>query len=175
MPTRPDPSEYQTYFDRYIALVPDDDVLDTLRSQLAATIALIRTLDPNYSYSPGKWTVKQVVGHIIETERVMAYRALRISRGDKTPLPGFDQDLFVNGADYNNQSMDGLILELETVRNATLLQFRGNTEAMWAQIGTASDGPASARALAYIIAGHEIYHCKLFQEKYQQELTPRSR
>lgn len=167
MPQRPDPSEYSEYFGRYISLVQTDDLIVLLKSQLAGTIALIRTLDPDYSYAPGKWTVKQAVGHMIETERVMAYRALRISRGDKTPLPGFDQDLFVDGANYNGQNMDDLIAELQAVRHATLLQFRANTDTMWAQTGTASNGPVSARALAYIIAGHEIYHCKLFEERYK--------
>jgi hypothetical protein len=168
MLSRPEPSEYSEYFGRYVSLVETENIVGLLASQLPATIALIRTLDPDYRYAPGKWTVKQSLGHMIDTERVMAYRALRIARGDKTPLPGFDQDLFVNGADYASQSIDDLIAEFEAVRRATLLQFRHNTAEMWTRTGTASNGPVSARALAYIIAGHEIYHCKLFEEKYRR-------
>jgi uncharacterized damage-inducible protein DinB len=167
MPTRPLPNEYRDYFERYISLVDTDDIVGLLQSQLSDTVALLRTLNGDHRYAPGKWSVKQVVGHIIDTERVMAYRALRVSRGDKTALPGFDQDTFVNGADYDSQSMDQLIAEFEVVRQSTVLQFRQLTDAMWEQIGTVSEGPASTRALAYIIAGHEIYHAKLLHDQYK--------
>ncbi len=107
-----------------------------------------------------------MLGHMIDTERVMAYRALRISRGDTTPLPGFDQDVLVNGARFDEQPMEELIEEFECVRKSTILQLRGVSAEMWSRVGTASDHPTSARALAYIIGGHELYHVELFERLY---------
>ena len=166
MPTRPDPTEYRDYFHRYISLADTDDIVGLLTKQLSGTVALIRSLDPDRRYAPEKWSVKQVVGHLIDTERVMAYRALRVSRGDKTALPGFDQDVLVNGAGFDDQTIDELIAEFEAVRHSTVLQFRPLTEAMWGQIGTVSESPLSARALAYVIAGHELHHAQLMRELY---------
>ena len=166
MPTRPDAAEYRDYFHRYISLADTDDIVGLLSTQLSETVTLIRSLNPDHRYALGKWSVKQVVGHMIDTERVMAYRALRVSRGDKTPLPGFDQDILVNGAQFDDRAIDDLIAEFEAVRKCTVLQFGPLTEAMWGQIGTVSDGALSTRALAYVIAGHELYHARLFSELY---------
>jgi hypothetical protein len=164
----PEPSEYAPYYGRYISLVPAGVAITTqLERQLPATLALVRELDPEYRYAPGKWNVKQVVGHLIDTERVMAYRALRISRNDPTPLVGFDQDVLVNGAVFEQQSIEELLEEFEAVRRSTLCLFRPLTPDMWLRMGTASEKPVSTRALAYIIAGHEAYHAKLFDESYR--------
>ncbi len=162
----PQPSDYAPYFGRYVSLVTSDDVVQHLASQMPLTIAALRTLDPGKRYAPDKWSVKQVLGHMIDTERIMAYRALRISRGDTAPLPGFDQDLLVNGARFDEQPMDQLLEEFECVRKSTLLQLQVLTPEMWGRVGTASGHSVSARALAYIIGGHELYHLGLLEKLY---------
>ena len=163
----PTSSDYAPFFGRYVALVSSNDIVEHLAGQLPLTVALLRGLEPERRYAPGKWSVKQVLGHMIDTERVMAYRALRISRGDTTPLPGFDQDVLVDGARFDDQSMGDLIEEFECVRKSTILQLRGVSAEMWGRVGTASDHSISARALAYIIGGHELYHLDLLQKLYQ--------
>jgi hypothetical protein len=163
----PTAADYAPFFGRYVTLVNSEDIVGHLAEQLPLTIALLRSLEPERRYSPGKWSVKQVLGHMIDTERVMAYRALRISRGDTTPLPGFDQDVLVNGARFDEQPMEELIEEFECVRKSTVMQLRGVTGEMWDRVGTASDHPISARALAYIIGGHELYHVGLLEKLYQ--------
>jgi len=160
-------SEYAPFFGRYVTLVSSDDIVGHLASQLPLTVAMLRGLDPERRYAPGKWSVKQVLGHMIDTERVMAYRALRISRGDTTPLPGFDQDLLVNGARFDEQSMEDLIEEFECVRKSTILQLKPMTSEMWLRMGTVSEHPISVGALAYIIGGHELYHLELVQSLYR--------
>lgn len=170
IPGRPKREEAHEYFWRYIALVESDDVVGVLEERLAKSEALIRQLPPDHRYAEGKWTVREVVGHLIDTERIMAYRALRISRGDTTPLPGFDQDLMVNGANFGAIPMEELLEEWHVVREASLLQLRHMTMEMWNRIGESSGSPASARALAYVIAGHELYHQQLFVERYQATL-----
>lgn len=164
---RPAATEYAEYFHRYISLVDSDDVVSALEAQLPETVGLIRTLDPDYRYAPGKWTVKQVVGHMIDTERVMSYRALRISRADPVALPGFDQDVLMQNAVFEQQPIEDLVAEFETVRKATLYQLRPLTGEAWTRSGMVSGGPATTRSLAYVIAGHEKYHGALFREKYR--------
>jgi hypothetical protein len=119
-----------------------------------------------HAYAPGRWTVKEVIGHIADTERVMAYRALRIARGDRTPLPGFEQDPYVAVAELNDRPLPELLAELAAVRAATVALFTGIPTAAWTRMGTASDAPCSVRALAYIIAGHELHHRALLHERY---------
>lgn len=106
------------------------------------------------------------MGHVIDGERIMAYRALRIARGDKTPLPGFEQDDFVAGGDWSGRTIADLADEFEAVRKSNLILFRNLTDAAWQQVGTANENPISARALAYIIAGHELYHQEILRERY---------
>lgn len=168
----PAPGEYAPYFGRYVSLVPEGtDLLSHLEQQAPATVALIRELDPDYRYAPGKWSVKQALGHLTDTERVMAYRLLRVSRGDTTPLPGFDQDVLVNGAAFDASPIGDLLAEFEAVRRSTLFLLRGLTPEMWPRLGHASGHPVSARALAYIIAGHELYHVRLFEASYRGSAT----
>lgn len=163
----PQTSDYSPFFGRYVSLVKSGDIVDHLSHQIQITLSLLRTLDPERRYAPEKWSVKQVLGHMIDTERVMAYRALRVSRGDTTPLPGFDQDVLANGARFDEQPMEELLEEFECVRKSTLLQLRGVKGEMWDRLGTASDHPITARALAYIIGGHELYHVDLLERLYR--------
>jgi hypothetical protein len=170
--TKPETNEYAPYYEKYISLVPGDDITATLAAQVENTLALLRTIPENkglHAYAPGKWTIKQMLGHVIDTERIMAYRALCIGRGDRTPFPGFEQDDYVMNTDFNLRTLAELTEEFAQVRQANLHLFKHFSDAEWRRLGTASDNPVSARALAYIIAGHELYHGALLREKYLAE------
>ncbi|MEM1116943.1 MAG: DinB family protein [Bacteroidota bacterium] len=166
MTGRPAASEYAPYFGRYIDLVPGDDLLGALRLG-AGTAALLRSADPEaaaYAYAPGKWTLAQSLQHVIDTERIFGARALRIARGDTTPLPGFDQDAFAE--DTPNRSLADLADEFEAVRASTLALFASLGPEAAARMGTSSGGPLSARAAGWIIAGHEWHHDVVTRERY---------
>jgi hypothetical protein len=167
--TTPETNEYASYFGKYVSLVNSDDIVATLEKQNQQTIEFLTGLGEGkgeYRYAPEKWTVKEVVGHITDTERIFAYRALRIGRGDKTPLPGFDQDVFAANVDYSAISLSDLSAEFSAVRRANLLLFRGFNQDAWLRRGVASDNELSARAAAYIIAGHELYHLDILKTRY---------
>jgi hypothetical protein len=167
--TRPQATEYLSYYERYISLVPDGDVLSTLTEQLDSTLSTLRSLPEekaSFRYAPGKWSVKELVGHVIDGERIFAYRALRFARNDKTPLPGFEQDDYINNATFDDCKLSDLIDEFEHVRRGNLLMFRQLNDEAWTRRGVASDAEVSVRALAYILAGHERHHMKVLKEKY---------
>jgi uncharacterized damage-inducible protein DinB len=166
---RPDASEYLSYYGKYVALVPDGDLVQTLRTQLDETLALVRGLPEaqgGHRYAPGKWSIREVLGHLIDAERIFAYRALRIARGDTTPLPGFDENMYAETSDADARTLADLADELEHVRLANLALFRSLSDEALARRGTASDAPISARALAWILAGHELHHRALLRERY---------
>ena len=167
--TKPQETEYAAYYGQYVSLVPDGNIVDTLATQLSETLAAWRAIPADkaeYRYAPDKWSVKEVLGHMVDGERIMAYRALRIARGDKTPLPGFDQDVLMANTDWSARTIADLADEFEAVRKSNLILFSNFTDSAWKQIGTASDNPISARALAYIIAGHELYHQEILRKRY---------
>ncbi len=169
MNTKPGAEEYAPYYGKYVSLVPDGDIVGTLTKQLGDTLSAWRAVPADkaeHRYAPGKWTTKEMMAHVIDTERIMAYRALRIARGDKTALPGFEQDDFIAGGDWSNRTMADLADEFESVRKSNLYLFRNLSDAAWKQVGTASNNPVSARALAYIIAGHELYHQEILRDRY---------
>ena len=166
---KPQETEYATYYHKYVSLVPDGNIVETLTKQMNDTLAAWRAVPADkaeHRYAPGKWSTKEMMAHVIDTERVMSYRALRIARGDKTPLPGFDQDVFIANTDWAERTIADLADEFETVRKSSLHLFRHLSDAAWKQIGTASDNPVTARALAYIIAGHELYHQEILRDRY---------
>jgi len=166
---RPDTTEYAPFYAGYVAQVPDGDVLGTLTWQLDDTLALLRGLsdaEGEGRYAPGKWSVKEVVGHIADTERIMAYRALRVARGDRTPLPGFDQDDYVRAARADGRPLAALASELESVRRATLTLFRSFDEEALLRRGVANGVEVTPRALAYVIAGHERHHVEILHARY---------
>lgn len=174
---RPAADEYAPYYGRYIDRVPEGDFCETLERQLGETLGLLRSVADEratFRYAPGKWSVKEVVGHVIDTERIMSYRALRVGRGDPTPLPGFEQNDYVPTGDFDRRTLEDLAEELAAVRRATLLLFRQFDAAALARRGTASGNPVTTRALAYIIAGHERHHVAMLREKYLSALPPRS-
>lgn len=168
--TKPQPDEYAPYYERYISRVPEPDVREALSSQIEETLALLRSIPEergDYSYAPGKWTIKQVVGHICDTERVFAYRALRFARGDRTELAGFDQDAFVHASNFNARRLSDLIDEFESVRRASISLFQPLNDEEWSRRGVANDNPCSVRALARIIVGHERDHVESLRAKYE--------
>ena len=174
---RPDSNEYAPYYGKYISLVPEGDILVTLEKQLPDTLALLapREADGDFRYAPGKWSVKESLGHVIDTERVFSYRALRIARNDKTPLAGFEQDDYVKYGPFAQCSLAALLEEFASVRKATVALFRGLDEAAWTRRGVASNNEVTVRALAYMIAGHELHHRRLFQQKYFPARLPEAR
>ncbi len=168
-PGRPLPGEYAPYYEGYVRRVASPDVLDGLEEQIEGTLALFDGLGPQEAarrYAPGKWSLKQVLGHLADTERIMAYRALRIARGDPTPLAGFDENRYVEGADFDARAMEALVEEYRAVRRASVLLFRGFSGEAWTRRGAANGVEVSVRALAYIIAGHELHHLEVVRTRY---------
>jgi hypothetical protein len=168
-PLRPQPGEYAPYYDRYISLVPGNDVLAALEDQRRQMLLLLsaRTeADGDLRYAPEKWSLKEVLGHINDTERIMSYRALRISRGDATPIAGFEQDDYVRNSPLGRRPLADLIEDYIAVRRATVSLFRNLDEPAWTRRGVASNNEVTVRALAYTIAGHELHHRRIIEEKY---------
>ena len=166
---RPETGEYAPYYEKYIALVPTDDLANLLEAQGAQTAQLLATraeADGDFRYAPDKWTVKEVLGHIADTERIFTYRALRIARGDKTPIEGFEQDDYVKTGAFNERTLASLVKEFRDVRSATLALFRSLADSAWLRRGTANKNEASVRALAFITAGHELHHVRILAERY---------
>jgi uncharacterized damage-inducible protein DinB len=165
----PEASEYAPYYSRYISLVKGDDIVAALRQQLPQTKALLSSLNDqqgDFRYAPEKWSVKQVLGHLIDSERIFAYRALRIARADQIPMEGFEQDDYARSGDFENRSIPDLLEEFETVRAATVTLFRNLDVAAWNRRGVANNNEITVRAAAYIIAGHELHHRGILNEKY---------
>jgi hypothetical protein len=166
---RPQTGEHIPYFGRYIEKVTGDDARVALARQIDDTLALLRPLDETralHRYEPGKWSVKEVVGHVMDGERVFAYRALRFARKDETPLPGFDENTWVPAGNFDRRPLADLLDEFAAVRAATLRLFGGFEESALTRMGRANDAPVSVRALAWIIAGHEVHHRGLLIERY---------
>jgi len=169
MIAKPPDGEYAPYWGRYIKLVPEGDVCATLALQVSETLSFLRGLSPerlDYRYAPGKWSIRDIVGHLADTERIMTYRALRASRGDPQPLPGFDENAYVANANFSARPAPDLLREFEAVRRATVAFFGGLSEAMWLERCVANDTEISVRALAYVIAGHERHHVGVIKERY---------
>ncbi len=168
---RPTSSEYAPYYDKYVSLVPDGDIVKNLQTQLQDTLTLVRGLTTEQAdsrYAPGKWTVKELVGHVIDAERVFSYRALRFARGDENPLAGFDQEPYVQNGNFANRTLDDLSDEFEHLRLANIRLFRSFDDSAWKRRGVASDNEVSVLALAYIMAGHELHHMQILRTRYLQ-------
>ncbi len=167
---RPEPGEFDSYYERYVSLVPPSgDIISALQNQLAETLRLVTEINEEkaaYKYAEGKWSVKELVGHIVDTERIFAYRALRIARGDQTPIEGYEQDDYVKNADFDNYLLADLAEEFALVRRANILMFQNLNLEAWHRRGVANNKEITVRALAYIAAGHEIYHRNILKERY---------
>jgi len=166
---KPAPSEYADFYAGYIGGVPDGGILTLLQSELERSSSLFRGLTPeqaSHRYEEGKWSVKEIVGHIIDGERVFGYRALCFARQDPAHLPGFDQDDYARGSNAADRPLGELVDELTVARQSNIALFRSLDEAMWSYRGIASDCELTVRALAYIIVGHEIHHRSVIEERY---------
>jgi hypothetical protein len=165
----PESTEFAAYYGKYTSRVKSDDIVATLERQIRNTQSFFGSLtesESEFRYAPDKWSIRQMLGHVIDTERIFSYRALRISRGDKTPIEGFEQDDYVRNASFERRSMADLLAEFETVRRATVFLFRSLDAPAWSRRGIASQNEVTVRALAYIIAGHELHHMEVLRQKY---------
>ena len=166
---KPDKNEYAEYFQRYTKLVPDNNVVENLANQLNEAMSLYKSLEKtkiDYRYSMGKWSIKEVIIHILDTERIFSYRALRIARKDKTPLAGFEQDDYINNINWDNYPFSSVLEEYELVRKHTIIFFNNMTDEMLQQSGISSDMNLSVIAIPFIIAGHERHHLDIINSKY---------
>ena len=168
---KPQTEEYSDYYGGYIELV-EGGVLEALESQIEDSMRILRKIQDNkadFRYEEGKWSIKEVVGHLVDTERVMAFRALSFARGDTSQIAGMDQDQYVSEARYDQCELSGLLSEFESLRKANVLFFRALPQEAWSRSGIASGNHVSVRALAYIIAGHELHHRNIIEERYLAE------
>lgn len=167
---KPKDEEFQPNEPIYARLLPDDGrLLEHLPQNFKITSEFILSLPEDklkYSYAPGKWTIKEVLMHVVDMERIYGYRALCFARNDKTNLPGFDDKGYAFFSDANERDIKSIMLEFETVRNATITLFNGLSEEALLRSGVANGHKASVRALAYHIGGHELYHINLIRERY---------
>lgn len=161
--------EYAPFYSQYIKLLGEVDLIEVLETSLKDLISTLENLPEEaltYRYAEGKWTIKELVQHIIDAERVLSYRALRFSRKDTTNLPGFDEDWYVANSNGNERNFKDILQELIHVRNSTILLFKSFKQEMLLIIGTASNSDMTVRALGFIIAGHQIHHLRIIKEKY---------
>lgn len=165
---RPSSTEHIPYFSRYIDLVPEEDILAALESQLGETLDVMRGVSEavgNQRHSPYTWSIKEVIGHLADAEAIFGYRALRFARADKTPLPGFDENAYVPVAHFDRLSLRELLSRFEALRRYHLSFFRTLTEEEWSRQGEANGKPMSVRAIAYTIAGHGRHHAAILQRR----------
>jgi uncharacterized damage-inducible protein DinB len=167
--TRPQSTEAADYYFKYIDLIPNDDIVPAIKDQLGQTVQLLEGISEEqslHSYAPGKWTIREVLNHVNDGERLFLGRAFWFARGFQDPLPSFDQDVAVQYAHANETSWTELVEEFKTVRSATISFFKNLPPEAWSRTGVASDNPVTVRALAYIIAGHVTHHTNVLREKY---------
>lgn len=166
---RPQTTEAAPYYSKYIERIESDDIVAVLTAQLDETLPLLHGISEERSlhrYAPEKWSIRQLLGHVNDTERVFSFRAWWFARGFDSPLPGFDQDISAVTARADERSWADHIEELQAVRQATLTLFRSLPEEAWLRGGIASDNPVTVRALAYIVAGHVTHHTAILQDRY---------
>lgn len=177
----PGKDEYHPFYEGYVSLAASSgerdagDAVEILRRQTDATLSLVREFSEERageSYSPGKWSVKELLGHVCDSERVFAYRALCIARGDAQSLPGMDQELYVPHAKFNARTLESLAEEFKHLRAATISLLENLDEEAWRRRGVANESPVTVRALAHIIAGHVAHHANVLRERYKPALAP---
>jgi transposase len=173
---RPTADEFAPYYSTYVGLVPDGDIVAMLAAQVDDTTALLRELTDAqalHAYAPGKWSIKQVIGHITDAERVFVYRAMRIGRGDTTPLATFDENRYADAGGFDDRPLASLLAELGAVRRASIALFAGLPTEAWSRAGTASGYHVTVRGLAWITAGHELHHREILGSRYMQGVPAR--
>jgi hypothetical protein len=169
---RPSADEYGSYYERYVGLVPDGDIVQYLTTQLDETISFLTRLGeekPGHRYDEGKWSIKQIVGHLTDVERVFAYRALCFARGESTPQPSFDENDYVQNANFDDRSWHELVVDYRMVRLAVIALFRSFDGEIMMRTGTASGCDFTVRAVAFILAGHLIHHRRIIDTRYLRE------
>ncbi len=162
-------NEYAGFFSTYIKNLNNINLIEELEISLHEFIKFVQNIPMDkfdYRYAEGKWTIKEIIQHIIDTERIFSYRALRISRNDKTPLPGFDENEYVDNSNGNSRSLQELLTEMAVIRQSTLSLFKSFSNEQLLRIGTVSNNQISVRAIGFIIIGHQNHHRKIFEERY---------
>src|SRR6266581_6337137 len=166
---RPNQSEYAPYYEGYVSQVSENDILPVLRSQLDALDVLLNKVSAEretYRYAEGKWSIREVIGHLIDTERVFGYRAFSIARGEQRNLPGFDENEYMLRAPYDRIDLEDLLSELRLVRLSNIAMLRNLNDEAWLRTGIANDSAVSVRALAFIMAGHARHHMGVLSQRY---------
>ena len=167
--TRPGSDEFAGFYAGYVSRVPEGDIVVSMAAQIPLTTRFLRSVPESagdHRYAPGKWSIREVIGHMSDAERVFAYRALRFSRDDRTPLPGFDENHFVENAPFGKRSLDDLVSELEHLRHSTVHMFASMDEEAISRRGIANGLEISVRALAFIVLGHELHHLEILRNRY---------
>jgi hypothetical protein len=167
---RPSENDYAQPFAEYVSLVPEDDVLQAIERQSSETQKVLASLDDaraSFRYADGKWSVKEVFGHLCDAERIMAYRALAIARGETQSLPGFEEDDYMRNAGFDAWRLGDLAEQYALIRRANIVFFCNLPSEAWDRRGVANDNPITVRAIAYIIVGHERHHLKVLKERYR--------
>lgn len=162
-------NEYNSYYESYIEKSNQKPIVEGLNDNLEKVVLFFKSIPQSkqdYSYAEGKWTIKDILLHIIDTERIFSYRALRISRNDKTPLPGFEHNDYVLNASASSRSLESLLEEYTAVRKATIALYSSFNSQVLLELGEASGFPISVRAIGYIISGHENHHCEIIKQRY---------
>ena len=168
--SRPLENEYASAFQGYVSHVSEDDIMPAMRSQIDALDVLLDRVAPEletYRYAEGKWSIREIVGHLIDGERVFGYRALCIARGETQNMPGFDQDEYMLSAPFDRIELEDLLSEFRLVRLSNIAMMRTFDETAWGRMGTANGNPISVRALAYIMVGHTRHHMDVLRERYR--------
>lgn len=171
--TRPEATEYAPFYASYIERVPEGNIVELLEKQRQERRELLRTIaaeNETYRYSEGKWSIREMVGHLIDAERVFSYRAHCISRGETASLPGFDENSYIAWSGYDERSLEELAEELDSLRAANLSMFRSFSDEMWTRKGIANNNEVTVRAIAYALAGHEMHHTAILRERYLSAL-----
>jgi len=161
--------EYSTFNATYIKAAGEVNLMEELEISLHDFIRFVQNIPMDkfdYRYAEGKWTIKEIIQHIIDTERIFAYRALRISRNDLTPLHGFDENIFAANTPANSRTIQDLLTEFSAVRQSNLLLFKSFSDEQFKRMGTASENPISVRAIGFMLIGHQKHHQKIFAERY---------
>ena len=169
---RPKKEEYAEFYETYVSMVDETDIISALENQIARLhndFSDISEEKSDFRYARGKWSIKELLGHIIDGERVFSYRALRISRGDDTPLAGFEENFYVANSNFTNTELADLVKEFSLLRGSNVLLFKNLNDEAWQRSGTASDAEISVRALAYIMVGHIRHHLKILRERYSAQ------
>ena len=167
--SRPQPAEYDPYYQKYISLVPENDIVPALEMQMDEFTERLKGVPEEkgtFTYADGKWTIKEVLSHLIDGERIFAYRVLRIARGDRTPIEGFEQDGYIENSHANQRSILELLEEFKLLRRANVIFFESLEADDWTRVGIANNVEISVRSLAWIMVGHIRHHCAILNERY---------